>query len=113
MAARKTLTFEASARLQGLLGRGLIPNEEMAIVELVKNAYDSGARRVRIVIQPEQPKEPGIIRVSDDGSGMSESDIERLFMFAGYSERPDQLRSAKRTPTGEKGIRCDPPTIRL
>lgn len=83
MAAKKTIPFEASARLQRLIGRGLIPNEEMAIVELVKNAYDSGAHRVRIFIQPDQPKEPGFIRIIDDGSGMSESDIERLFMFAG------------------------------
>lgn len=104
MAAKKTIPFEASARLQSLIGRGLIPNEEMAIVELVKNAYDSGACSVRIFIQPDQPREPGFIRIADDGSGMSEADINRLFMFAGYSERADQLSSAKRTPTGEKGI---------
>lgn len=104
MASKKTIRFEASARLQSLIGRGLIPNEEMAIVELVKNSYDSGARTVRILIQPDQPKEPSFIRVSDDGSGMSETDIRRLFMFAGYSEREKELTSAKRTPTGEKGI---------
>lgn len=101
---KKTIPFQASARLQRLIGRGLIPNEEMAIVELVKNAYDSGAHTVQIYIQPDRLKEPGFIRISDDGSGMSEADIERLFMFAGYSERPDQLDKGRRVPTGEKGI---------
>jgi signal transduction histidine kinase len=101
---RKPITFEASARLQRLIGRDLIPNDEMAIVELVKNSYDSGARRVHILIRPESSKNPGLIRISDDGEGMSEADIGRLFMFAGYSERPEQTKFASRMPTGEKGI---------
>src|SRR5690349_10167530 len=104
MAALKRIAFQASARLQGLIGRGLIPNEEMAIVELAKNAYDAGASLVRISIQPITPRQPGEIRISDDGAGMSESDIGRLFMFAGYSERPGEVADARRIPTGEKGI---------
>lgn len=104
MSIRKKIGFEASARLQRLIGRELIPNQEMAIVELVKNAYDSGAHTVRIYIQPDRMKEPGVIRISDDGTGMSESEIQQLFMFAGYSTRPDQRGSARRAPTGEKGI---------
>lgn len=102
--ATKKVAFEASANLQRLIGRELIPNEEMAIVELVKNAYDSHAKHVRILIQPETSKEPGLIRISDDGLGMSEDEIKRLFMFAGFSQRPDEVKGAKRIPTGEKGI---------
>lgn len=102
--AKKIVRFEASANLQRLLGRELIPNDEMAIVELVKNAYDSHAKHVRIFIQPETQREPGLIRISDDGSGMSEDEITRLFMFAGYSQRPDEVAAARRIPTGEKGI---------
>lgn len=102
--AKKKVRFEASAHLQRLIGRELIPNDEMAIVELVKNAYDSGAKHVHIYIQPETAKEPGLIRISDDGSGMSEEDVTRLFMFAGYSQRPDEVPGAERVPTGEKGI---------
>ncbi len=102
--ATKKVRFEASANLQRLLGRELIPNDEMAIVELVKNAYDSRAKQVRIFIQPETQREPGLIRISDDGSGMSEEEITGLFMFAGYSKRPDEVPRAQRVPTGEKGI---------
>src|SRR6267378_1655614 len=102
--ATKKMRFEASANLQRLIGRELIPNDEMAIVELVKNAYDSHAKHVRIRIQPETEREPGSIRITDDGSGMSEDDIRSLFMFAGYSQRPDEVRGQARVPTGEKGI---------
>jgi signal transduction histidine kinase len=101
---KRTVRFEASANLQRLIGRDLIPNDEMAIVELVKNAYDSHAKRVHIFIQPTTEREPGRIRISDDGSGMSEGEIARLFMFAGYSQRPDEVGKTARVPTGEKGI---------
>lgn len=98
------LNFEASANLQRLIGRELVPNEEMAVIELVKNAYDAGATKVSITIQPESDKEPGYIEIRDDGQGMTLQDLDRLFMFAGYSERPNTLGRSKRVPTGEKGI---------
>lgn len=104
MSTKKRIRFEASARLQRLIGRELIPNDEMAIVELVKNAYDSRAKRVRVLIQPESERLPGLIRISDDGSGMSETDVTHLFMVAGYSQRLDEVKTSGRVPTGEKGI---------
>jgi len=105
MAANKgQLRFEASANLQRLIGRELVPTEEVALVELVKNAYDSGAGHVVITIQPPTEREPGYIEVRDDGEGMTLADLGRIFMFAGYSERPDQAGVAARIPTGEKGI---------
>jgi signal transduction histidine kinase len=102
--AAKRISFEASAYLQRLIGRDLIPNDEMAIVELVKNSYDSGAKRVRIYIQATTSREPGVLRITDDGSGMSEEDLTRLFVFAGYSKRPDEVGTTARIPAGEKGI---------
>ena len=104
MAEKNFIRFEASARLQRLIGRELIPNDQMAVVELVKNAYDSGATEVRIFIQPERARQPSYITVSDNGSGMSITDIEQLFMFAGYSEKTAARTKKARIPTGEKGI---------
>ncbi len=101
---RKRIQFEASASLQRLLGRELVPNDVMAIVELVKNGYDSRATLVRVLIQPDSDRIPGVIRVTDNGSGMSESDLTKLFMVAGYSQRVDEVKTAERVPTGEKGI---------
>src|ERR1039457_1212588 len=98
------LRFEASAYVQTLLGRELIRSREAAVVELVKNAYDSGAHRVRVTITPESEKEPGSIEITDDGSGMDLAHLRRVFMVAGYSERPDEVESSERVPTGEKGI---------
>jgi signal transduction histidine kinase len=96
------LNFEASAYLQTLIGRQLFRGDESAIVELVKNAYDAGASSVTIMIQVPTSKHPGVIRVVDNGSGMTLTEFKRLFMVAGYSERPEA--SGSRVPTGEKGV---------
>lgn len=98
------LRFEASANLQRLIGRELVPTDELALVELVKNAYDAGARNVWVRIQPPSAREAGYVEIKDDGQGMTLADFRRLFMVAGYSERPDQLASGDRVPLGEKGI---------
>ena len=44
------------ARIVRTIGRDLISNEIVALVELIKNAYDADAKKVRIVF--EDPLEP-------------------------------------------------------
>lgn len=104
MATPGRFHFEASAHLQALLGRELITGEELAIIELVKNAYDSGARQVFITIRPPSQKEPGEIVVLDDGSGMTSQQFQQSFMFAGFSTKTSETGPLGRTQTGEKGI---------
>jgi signal transduction histidine kinase len=102
--SKEYLQFDVSANLQKLVGEELVTNEEMAVIELVKNAYDSGARSVTIAVQPETAREPAYIEIRDDGPGMSLEEFRRIFMFAGYSERDEAAATATRVPTGEKGI---------
>ena len=52
MASDNRLQFEASAYLQTLIGRELIRGEDLALIELVKNAYDSGAHNVIVTVRP-------------------------------------------------------------
>ncbi len=103
MAANDRLQFEASAYLQTLIGRELIRTQEAAVVELVKNSYDSGAQSVIVRVTTPTEKRVGTIEIIDDGSGMDLPKIRRIFMVAGYSERPDEVDN-DRVPTGEKGI---------
>src|SRR6266851_6250571 len=104
MSKRNQLRFEVSANLQRLIGEELVSNDEMAFIELVKNAYDSGASTVEITIHQETLASPPRITVRDDGEGMPLPDFRRRFMFAGYSERDLEAANATRVPTGEKGI---------
>lgn len=96
--------FRVSANLLRIIGQELVASDDVAIWELVKNAYDSNAQRVTITIEPASEKRVGSITISDDGEGMSREDFERLFMLAGSSERPEEATRAARVPTGEKGI---------
>jgi signal transduction histidine kinase len=104
MAPDNRLQFEASAYLETLIGRELIRGEDLALIELVKNAYDSGAHNVIVTVRPPRLKEPGEIVIRDDGEGMTLEQFKLAFMWAGYSEKPNQHASGDRIPTGEKGI---------
>ncbi len=96
------LSFEVSANLQKLVGEELVTNEEMAVIEIVKNAYDSGAKSVVIKIQPTTSREPGVILIQDDGPGMSLPEFRRIFMFAGYSERDSEIPKRPESPPERK-----------
>lgn len=82
--------FRVSANLLRLIGQELVASDETAVLELVKNAYDSNARTVTITIEPASEKRVGFIRIQDDGQGMSRKDFDHLFMAAAYSERPEE-----------------------
>jgi signal transduction histidine kinase len=104
MSKPQQLNFEVSANLQKLIGEELVSNDEMAFIELVKNAYDSGAERVEITIYQDTLATPSYITVLDDGEGMTLDSFRDRFMFAAYSERDEEAVTADRVPTGEKGI---------
>ncbi len=107
-----TFRFQPSARLQRFLGRELIADPNLAIVEFVKNAYDAGANNVFIRFKLAED-DPTRLVIADDGTGMDEQSFERNWMHPGYSEKaadapPGHRVSAKttggRVPVGEKGL---------
>lgn len=68
---RGSSTLRPRARIVRTIGRDLISNEVVALVELIKNAYDADANQVRIAFEePLEPSHGGIV-VEDDGLGMS------------------------------------------
>ncbi len=97
----QTLHFEPSAYLQRLLGRELISNEYIAVAELVKNGYDAGATEVVIELSRDVPQS---LVISDNGTGMSLEEFNRLWMVPGYSEKTEHGKAAGRPLLGEKGI---------
>ena len=45
---KETLNFKTNTLLKNLVGKDLINDDNIAIVELVKNAYDAGAEDVLV-----------------------------------------------------------------
>lgn len=102
---RGSARLRPRARIVRTIGRDLISNEIVALVELIKNAYDADARNVRIVFEePLQPSQGGIL-IEDDGVGMS-LDVIRHAWFepATISKTKDTRTPSGRRVTGEKGV---------
>lgn len=102
--------FEPRARLLLQLGDKLIKNENIALLELVKNSYDADAKLVKLSLSKLDNKEQGRIEILDNGEGMDIKIIEDVWLEPG-SDYKEQLRlknvrskKYKRLPIGEKGI---------
>lgn len=97
--------FAITPRVIAHLGEDLIKNENIAIVELVKNSYDAQASfcDVDFVFEGDELSQ---ITITDDGVGMDLDTIENVWLVIGTDNKKKQLQhpSAGRLPLGEKGI---------
>lgn len=105
-----TLSFRVSAGLKNIIGRDLISDKYIAIFELVKNSYDAGAYKVDISYATTDAGQNQII-ISDNGCGMTYTDIVEKWLFVAYSEKKAQNRKKtsfrdeiKREVAGAKGV---------
>lgn len=103
-------TFRPRARLLLILGEQLIATEVVAVVELVKNAYDADATIAQVSLDNISDKSSGQIVVEDDGLGMSLDIVLHAWLEPATDYRDSQKREGKRTaelkrlPLGEKGV---------
>lgn len=101
-AKSETVRFVSDARLISVLGEQLIGSEKVGILELIKNAYDAGAKKCNVLVEgvpglepvdrtlSEYKELPGpIIEIADNGAGMTREDI-----IAGWL-RPASSRRAR------------------
>lgn len=91
------------------LGR-IAHDPEVALTELVANAWDAGAASVNIFIPTEKG---GVLVVEDDGHGMSSSQFKGRWMTLAYDrikhqgknvEFPSERKGWKRQPYGRNGV---------
>lgn len=91
-----------------LLGRDLITDRITAVYELVKNCYDANSTEVQVCFENVTTiSNEGKIIISDNGIGMSFTDIRDKWMVVGTnSKRTKQYSEApfNRKFVGEKGI---------
>ena len=99
--AEKSFTVDARTIIH--LGRESIKDHTTALIELVKNSYDADANLVEIEIYQKETLD--MIRISDDGFGMTEKDIDKSWLRIGFSEKKtNKITPNGRRKTGEKGI---------
>ncbi|HXD33057.1 MAG TPA: sensor histidine kinase [Pyrinomonadaceae bacterium] len=118
------LTFTVDSALLSELGEKLVETAHIALVELVKNAYDADATQTTVKIIPNPVLEPHVIKngrrvpkmvgkhvgpevhVIDNGSGMTFRDVENYWMRIATTNKQDLTVSPRygRPRTGKKGI---------
>ena len=97
--------FRPRARLIHLIGKELISDEPVALVELVKNSYDADAENVEISFTRNGSDGPVTIVVSDDGHGMDVATVLGEWLEPGTISKKRRRRSPQgRVLQGEKGI---------
>lgn len=102
------MNLTASARLIMQLGEQLIEDELVALLELIKNAYDADANNVDVVIDTDTvtPYGMGRIEIKDDGNGMILSIVRNSFLRLSTSFKEEEKSSIyyHRRVLGKKGI---------
>ena len=79
------LKFRISSALKDLVGKELITSDNVAIFELVKNAYDAYATKVIISFLDDK------IIIADNGRGMTFDEIQKKWLFVGFSEKKKRI----------------------
>jgi len=108
-------SFRAKARAVDLLGKGQIADLPTAICELWKNGYDAYADNLScdLYLKGYKGLNSPVFTLSDDGTGMSKTDIEEKWIVLGTDSRVrgaepltegERLGKPIRIPMGEKGI---------
>lgn len=109
----ESLSFRPHARLLTMLGEQLIKNDRIALVELVKNAYDADATRVDVDFRGFDTEghatSSSSIIVTDNGTGMSEDVVRGAWMNPATPAKLNRKRTKSTTSLGrimqgEKGI---------
>ena len=90
----ENLVFKPRASLLLQLGDQLIRNENIAIVELIKNSYDADASIVKVdLLDINSPL--GKIIIEDDGYGMTSDIVKNVWLEPGDNHKKEDVRTNK------------------
>lgn len=103
MARHKQLNFITNVRTKDIVGRELINDDNVAIIELIKNSKDAGSPNVHIEFS--EPKGGrSELTIMDAGKGMNLDDIEYKWLNLAYSEKRGKSKKSGNVYAGSKGI---------
>lgn len=97
-------TFKVDPRLASLLGENY-RSTELAIKELIDNAYDADATEAQVILPEPLTNDPIIIR--DNGTGMTEGEVRHEYLniaSSRMSRKGERTRLKNRLVKGRKGI---------
>jgi signal transduction histidine kinase len=118
--------FKTNVLLKNIVGKDLINDDKIAVLELVKNSYDAAAKEVdlyfRNLVPTKSGKGPPVITtkqkgdnggivvlkpeilIVDDGSGMTQSDVLQKWLNIAFSKKKYEPKKGRRVMAGNKGV---------
>ena len=115
------LHFKTNVQIKSIIGKDLINDDNIAILELVKNSFDADAKRVDISFcNLKSNDDKGIdtfsedtsrLFIRDDGVGMDLTDITDKWLNIAYSEKKTRSRQFNRMMAGTGPLICRGVTI--
>ena len=110
MPSADNLSFHVKPRILRLLGDQLIRDANVAVFELVKNAYDADATTCTVTLAHPDNASQARLEIEDDGCGMDEERLRNVWMVIATDfralQRAGNVRTTRfhRFPLGEKGL---------
>lgn len=123
--------FRTNVLLKSIIGKDLITDDNIAVLELVKNSFDANSRKVEIhflntldnndsqvmedaavgpgtksIVKKKQDPAPTYSKViiKDTGIGMNEADLKDKWLNIAYSEKKQKREEFGRLMAGNKGV---------
>lgn len=107
----KKTHFKTNVLIKDIIGKGLINDDNLAVVELVKNSFDAKASNVNITFlnlgiknEDDQDDRVSKLIIKDNGLGMDDEDIENKWLNIAYSEKKDKSDVTSHVFAGDKGV---------
>lgn len=99
------LAFRANVGIKDIIGRGLILDDNIAVIELIKNSKDAESSKVKISFsQNEDLLSEAKLVLTDFGHGMDIDDIKDKWLNIAYSEKRHQKKKGNKAYAGNKGV---------
>ncbi|MGG5902096.1 ATP-binding protein [Sphingobacterium daejeonense] len=107
------VNFRTNILLKSILGKDLITDDNIAVIELVKNSFDAGSKEVTIIFERISSNlsdndfkkgNDSAILIRDTGCGMSEYDLINKWLNIAYSEKKVNNKVHNRYQAGNKGV---------
>lgn len=107
------VSFRTNILLKSIIGKDLITDDNIAVLELVKNSFDAGSNEAKIIfrdvvteLSAKDYKKYNLSKIilRDTGSGMSEYDLINKWLNIAYSEKKSKKEEFNRQLAGNKGV---------
>lgn len=114
MMENNNLHFKTNVQLKSIIGKDLINDDNIAILELVKNSFDADSKTVFVrylnlkenddsICETYTEKTSRLI-IQDNGLGMNIDDIQNKWLNIAYSEKKANKMQHNRRMAGAKGV---------